>query len=59
MRRTLAALAAVLAVAGAAVAVDVQLRDGTVVEAESYRITGSYVMIKLANGAQPEPFLNR
>lgn len=52
MRRTLTVFGVALAVAGAAIAVDVQLQDGTVVVAESYTVTGSYVMIKLPNGSQ-------
>jgi hypothetical protein len=46
------ALGVVLLVAGLTAALDVPMRDGTVIEAESYRVTGSYVMIKLANGSQ-------
>lgn len=42
----------VLAAAGVALAVDIPLRDGTVVAAEAYRVTGSYVMITLAGGGQ-------
>jgi len=34
------------------VAADVPLRDGTVITADSYRITGSYVMIQLPDGSQ-------
>jgi len=41
-----------LLLAGAAAAVDVTFKDGTVISAESYRITGSYVMLKLADGRQ-------
>jgi len=37
-------------IAGTAVAVDVQFKDGTVIAAESYRLTGSYVMLELADG---------
>jgi hypothetical protein len=39
-------------IAGTAVAVDVQFKDGTVIAAESYRLTGSYVMLELADGRQ-------
>ena len=41
-----------IAAAGAAAAVDVQLKDGTLVPAESSKVTGSFVMVKLPNGAQ-------
>jgi hypothetical protein len=46
------ALGVILAAAGAAAAFDVPLRDGTVVAADSYKVTGSYVMITLAGGGQ-------
>ena len=53
MTRTLWALGLVLvAVAGVAIAVDVPLKDGTVIAADSYTINGSYVMLKLPNGSQ-------
>lgn len=41
---------ALLLVAGVATAVDVRLLDGTVITAENYRVTGSYVMLELADG---------
>ncbi len=46
------AFCAVLLVGGMAAAVDIRLRDGTVITAESYRVTGSYVMLELADGRQ-------
>ena len=46
------ALGVVLLMAGVTAALDVPMRDGTVIEAESYRVTGSYIMIKLASGGQ-------
>jgi hypothetical protein len=53
VRRNLIVLGLVLfAAAGAAVAVDVPLRDGTVIAADSYTVTGSYVVLKLPNGSQ-------
>ena len=52
MKKTLTVLGLALAVAGAAVAVDVHLKDGTVINAESYSVTGSYVLLKLPNGSQ-------
>jgi len=52
MSRLVQSLALVLLVAGSAAAVDVTMRDGTVVTAESYRLTGSYIMLKLADGRQ-------
>ncbi len=50
MRRVLWALSCALLLAGAVAAVEVRLRDGTVLEASSVRITGSYVMLELADG---------
>jgi hypothetical protein len=52
MRRVLQSLVLVLLIDGTAAAVDVTLRDGTVITVESYRLTGSYIMLKLANGGQ-------
>jgi hypothetical protein len=52
MQRLVQIFALVLLVAGSAAAVDVTMRDGTVITAESYRLTGSYIMLKLANGSQ-------
>lgn len=52
MKSNLFALGAVLVAAVLATAADVPLRDGTVIAADSYRITGSYVMIQLPNGSQ-------
>lgn len=52
MKRILTVLGLVLAVATVVVAVDVQLKDGTVIAAESYKVTGSFVMVQLPNGAQ-------
>jgi hypothetical protein len=45
-------LGMVLVVAGTATALDVPFRDGTVITADSYKVTGSYVMIVLADGSQ-------
>ena len=52
MRRVFSILCVGMLLAGAAAAVDVPFNDGTVISAESYRITGSYVMLKLADGRQ-------
>lgn len=52
MKRILSTLCVGLLLAGAAAAVEVTFHDGTVISAESYRITGSYVMLKLADGRQ-------
>lgn len=52
MKSNLFALGAVLVVAFVATAADVPLRDGTVITADTYRITGSYVMIQLPDGSQ-------
>ena len=43
---------ALVAAAGAVTAVDVPLRDGTSVAADSYTVNGSYVVLKLPNGSQ-------
>ncbi len=43
---------AVLLICANAAAVDVPLRDGTVIAAASHRVTGSYVMIELADGSR-------
>ena len=52
MARVVQSLALVLLIAGTAAAVDVTMRDGTVITAESYRLTGSYIMLTLADGRQ-------
>lgn len=52
MKRVFSTLCVGLLLAGVAAAVDVPFRDGTVISAESYRVTGSYVMLKLADGRQ-------
>jgi len=52
MKRVFSTLCVGLLLAGAAAAVEVTFNDGTVISAESYRITGSYVMLKLADGRQ-------
>ncbi len=41
-----------LALAGSAMAVDVLLKDGTVIHAASYKVQGSYVLVRLDNGTQ-------
>ncbi len=46
------ALWVVLASSAMAEAVDIPLRSGKVIEAESYRLTGSYLMVVLADGRQ-------
>ena len=50
MWRAMQCIALVLLVAGSAAAVDVTLRDGTVISATSYRLTGSYIMLEMADG---------
>ena len=52
MKRVFSTLCVWLLLTGAAAAVEVTLNDGTVISAESYRITGSYVMLKLTDGRQ-------
>jgi hypothetical protein len=38
--------------AAPAASVEIRLRDGTVIEAESYTLTGSFLMVKLPGGSQ-------
>jgi len=45
-------IACILVAAAAAAAVEVRLRDGTVIEAETYTLTGSYLMLTLPDGSQ-------
>jgi hypothetical protein len=52
MFRVLPSLVLILLIAGAAAAVDVTMRDGTVITAESYQLTGSYILLTLADGRQ-------
>lgn len=52
MNRTLCILGAMLVAAGMATAMDVPLRDGTMIAAAGYRVTGSFVMIELTDGSQ-------
>ena len=52
MSRFIVTFALIVLIAGAASAVDVTMRDGTVITAESYRLTGSYIMLTLADGRQ-------
>ena len=52
MKPTFWILGMALVVAGTATALDVPFRDGTVITADSYKVTGSYVMIVLADGSQ-------
>ena len=51
MKHTLIAALIVLA-AGTAGAVEVPFRDGSVVEAASYTVTGSYLMLEMADGSK-------
>ncbi len=52
MRPALWVLGITLVAATLATATDVPMRDGTVITADSYKVTGSYVMIVLADGSQ-------
>ena len=52
MRRFLLALVVVCIAVGQAAAVEVRLRDGTVLEAASYTLTGSFLMLSLPDGRQ-------
>lgn len=50
MPRVVQGILLVLLVAGSAAAVDVTLRDGSVITATSYRLTGSYIMLEMPDG---------
>lgn len=52
MKRVLTTLCVALLAVGVATAMDVTLKDGTVISAVNYRVTGSYVMLELADGRQ-------
>jgi len=52
VRRIWILLLALALAALPAAAVEVQLRDGTVLEASTYTVTGSYVMLTLSDGRQ-------
>jgi hypothetical protein len=52
MRRFLLTILAVALTVLPALAVEVQLRDGTVIEAVKYTLTGSFLMLELADGRQ-------
>jgi hypothetical protein len=51
MRRLLLAVALIFIAAGS-VAVEVPFRDGSVLEVVSYKVTGSFIMLETADGAQ-------
>lgn len=50
MRKALLIVACVCLVAGAVSAIEIVLKDGTVIVAESYRVNGSYLMLETADG---------
>jgi len=52
MRRALGVMLLVVVGAATAAAVDVVLRDGTVIHATSYQVTGSYLTLVLPDGRQ-------
>lgn len=52
MRRALGVMLLLVVGAATAAAVDVVLRDGTVIHATSYQLTGSYLMVVLPDGRQ-------
>jgi len=52
MKQIFWSVCAALLITGVVSAVDVPMRDGSVITAQSYRLTGSYIMIELPNGAQ-------
>lgn len=52
MKRALVLLVLITLVGIAALAIEVRLRDGTVLEAADYSLTGSYLMVTLPGGGQ-------
>jgi len=50
MKRVLWTLVVAFFIAGAASAVEIQLKDGTVISADSYKLTGSYLMLQMPDG---------
>ena len=52
MKRALLSLVVIALVSVPASAVEVRLKNGTVIEAESYTLTGSYMMLTMPNGAR-------
>ena len=52
MKRALGTLAAIALTAGVVSATEVRLRNGTVLEAVDYTVTGSYVMVTLPGGGR-------
>ena len=50
MKRSLVSLLVLVLVAFSAAAVEIPLRNGTIIQAEGYTVTGSYIMIEMANG---------
>jgi hypothetical protein len=52
VNRLLIALAVVGLIVLPADAIELRLRDGTVIEADSYKLTGSFLMLTLPNGQQ-------
>jgi hypothetical protein len=52
MKRVFLALLVMGLLAGPAAAIEVRLHDGTVIEASSYTLTGSYLMLELPDGSR-------
>ena len=52
MKRALVLVVAIVLVGLSAAALEIRLRDGTVFEAASYTVTGSYLMVTLPSGRQ-------
>ncbi len=52
MKQIILCVCAAFLITGVVAAVDVPMRDGSVITAESYRLTGSYIMITMPNGSQ-------
>jgi hypothetical protein len=50
MKRALLTVVFAFLIVGAASAVEIRLKDGTVISADSYKLTGSYLMLQMPNG---------
>ena len=50
MKRALWTSIFTILIVGAASAVEIQLKDGTIISADSYKLTGSYLMLQMPDG---------
>ncbi len=50
MKRALWTSIFAILIVGAASAVEIQLKDGTIISADSYKLTGSYLMLQMPDG---------